>query len=338
MVYGRPALAGNTKNIRQGQKMGSARITFVYSLIAGLVMQWLCFADVHAQARRMEGEIETVHVRDDIHMLIMEPAGNVTVFAGEDGAAIFDDQFRPMTGRIIDAVAELSDEPIRYVFNTHWHGDHTGGNRNFGKLGSVIVAHENVHKRLSEEQFHLVFKARSAPTPPEGLPVITFSESMTFYLNGDAIDVLHVPDAHTDGDAVFYFREADVLLTGDAFINGGYPLIDIASGGTVAGQIEATNRMIEMAGPDTIVVSGHGPLSGRDRLIEVRDMLVECRTRIRALIDEGLTLKEMKARRPFADLEERWGQRMIKGNLFVTIVYQSETGDWVKPENMPLAE
>ncbi|MDP7094051.1 MAG: hypothetical protein QF580_06415, partial [Gammaproteobacteria bacterium] len=109
-------------------------------------------------------------------------------------------------------------------------------------------------------------------------------------------------------------------------------------GGTVAGQIEATNRMIEMAGPDTIVVSGHGPLSGRDRLIEVRDMLVECRKRIRALIDEGLTLKEMKARRPFADLEERWGQRLIKGNLFVTIVYQSETGDWVKPENMPLAE
>jgi glyoxylase-like metal-dependent hydrolase (beta-lactamase superfamily II) len=311
----------------------------------GLVLtaQFFLVSETGAQTRRLEGDLETVHVRDNIYMLVMEPAGNIAVSIGEDGVILIDDQFRPMTDRIVDAVRKLSDQPIRYVFNTHWHGDHTGANRNFGsresgKPGSIIVAHENVRKRLSEEQFHLVFRARSAASPPEALPVITFSESMTFYFNDDVIDVLHVPLAHTDGDSIFYFRNADVMHTGDAYINSGYPLIDIASNGSVEGQIEATNRMIELVGPDTIVISGHGPLSGKQRLVEVRDMLVEVRTRVRRLIAEGLTLKEIKARKPLADLDPVWGQRLIKGNLFVTIVYQSETGDWTKPENMPLAE
>jgi glyoxylase-like metal-dependent hydrolase (beta-lactamase superfamily II) len=303
-----------------------------------LVAQLVVFNELSAQVRVMEGDLESVHVRDNIYMLVMEPAGNLAVSVGDDGVILIDDQFRPMTERINKAIDALSDKPVRYLFNTHWHGDHTGGNRNFGTQGPVIVAHDNVRQRLSEEQFHLVFRARSAASPPEALPVITFSESMTFYFNGDTIDVVHMPFAHTDGDSVFYFRNADVMHTGDAYINRGYPLIDIASGGSIAGQIEATNRMIDMAGPDTIVISGHGPISDKDRLIAVRDMLVETRTRIRTLIDQGLSLKEMKASKPFADLDAEWGQGLIKGNLFVSIVYQSETGDWVKPENMPLVE
>ena len=291
-----------------------------------------------AQARQMEGGLEVVQVRNNIYMFTMPPAGNVAVSVGADGVALIDDQFAPMTGRILDAIAAISDQSVRYLFNTHWHGDHSGGNRNLGKQGVVIVAHDNARKRMTEEQFHLLFKARSAPSPAEALPVITFSDSMTFYLNDDVIDVVHVPVAHTDGDSLFYFRKADVLHTGDAFINRGYPLIDVASGGSIKGQIEATQRMIDMIGPDTIVISGHGPLADRQRLVATRDMLVTARTNVVALIDQGKSLKEIKDAKPLAELDEKWGEGFLRARAFVTIIYQSETGDWVKPENMPFAE
>jgi glyoxylase-like metal-dependent hydrolase (beta-lactamase superfamily II) len=306
-------------------------------LLLAIVPQALLFGDAWGQ-RRVEGPLETVPLRGNLTMLVMEPAGNVLVSAGDDGVMLIDDQFAPMTPQILEAVAELSDQPVRYLFNTHWHGDHTGGNGNFGAAGTTIVAHDNVRERLTTEQFHLVFKARSAPRSPEHLPVITFNETMTFYFNGDVIDVVHVPVAHTDGDAIFYFRNADVMHTGDAFINRGYPLIDIASGGTIKGQIEATQRMIELVGSDTIVVSGHGPLADRERLIATRDMLIEARARVVELIEQGLTRKEIKAAEPLKALDPEWGTGFIKGRAFAQIIYQSETGDWVKPENMPLAE
>lgn len=291
-----------------------------------------------AQGRRMEGDLEVVPLRNNLTMLVMEPAGNVLVSSGNDGVMLIDDQFAPMTPRIVDAVKALGSGDLVYLFNTHWHGDHTGGNANFGELGVTIVAHDNVRKRLTEEQFHLLFKARSAPRPPEALPVITFNDRMTFYFNDDVIDVVHVPVAHTDGDAIYYFRSADVMHTGDAFINRGYPLIDVASGGSVKGQIEATQTMIDLAGPDTLVVSGHGPLADRARLIAVRDMLTTARNNVVALIEQGLTLKEIKAAEPLKELDAEWGTGFLKARAFVTIIYQSETGDWEKPKNMPLAE
>lgn len=291
-----------------------------------------------AQARRMEGDLSSIEVRENIYMFQMGTAGNVGVLVGDDGVVLIDDQFAPMTSRIMDAVVKISDQPIRYIFNTHWHGDHTGGNKNFGKLGPVIVAHDNVRQRLSSEQFHLFFKARSAAAPHEALPVITFNDSMTFYLNDEVIDVLHVPVAHTDGDAVFYFRKADVLHAGDAFINRGYPLIDIASGGSIKGQIEATNRMLEMIGSDTVIIPGHGPLADQERMTAVRDMLVVARERVVELIARGMVLEEIIAAEPLAELEPEWGGGFLRAKYFVTIIYQSETGDWRKPENMPLAE
>ncbi len=293
--------------------------------------------DLMAQ-RRMEGELKTSKVRDNIYLFEMGTAGNVAVSIGDDGVILIDDQFKPMTPRIIDAVKKLTDKPIRYVFNTHWHGDHTGGNRNFGKLGPVIVAHDNVRERMSTEQFHLFFMARSAPSPDEALPVITYSDGMTFYFNDDIIDVVHVPVAHTDGDSLFYFRKADVLHTGDAFINRGYPLIDIACGGTIKGQIEATNRMLELIGPNTIVISGHGPLADKKRLLEVRDMLVTARNKVRKLIDQNMSLQQIIAAKPLAELNSEWGKGFIKPKFFVTIIFQSETGNWTRPENMPLVE
>jgi cyclase len=291
-----------------------------------------------AQTRKMEGDIESVPVRANIHMLLMGTAGNVAVSVGDDGVALVDDQFSPMTARIQAAVGELTDKPIKYIFNSHWHGDHTGGNRNFGTQGPVIVAHENVRRRLSSEQFHLFFKARSAASPAEALPVITFNDTMTFYFNDDVIDVVHVPNAHTDGDSVFYFRNADIIHAGDVFINRGYPLIDIASGGSIKGQIAATNRILEMMGPDTIVIPGHGPLADKERVAEVRDMLVTAWTNVADLIIQGKTLEEIIAAEPLAELDEEWGNGFLRAKYFIEIIYQSEMGGWSKPINMPIAE
>ena len=164
--------------------------------------------------------------------------------------------------------------------------------------------------------------------------MITYSERLTFYFNGDQIEVIHLPVAHTDGDSAFYFRKADVLHTGDAFINRGYPLIDVASGGTIKGQIEATNRLIDLIGQETIIIPGHGPLADRARMIEIRDMLVEARQRVVELIDQGLDLRAIKDAKPLAALDPVWGQGFIKGRAFVNIIYQSETGNWSIPDEI----
>jgi len=297
----------------------------------GVLLQVLSLPPVSAQGRRFEGPLETVPLRGSVYMMVMEPAGNLGVSAGADGAFVIDDQFAPMTERIIAAVAELTDQPIAFVANTHWHGDHSGSNENLGRMGYAIVAHENVRARLNSIQYHLFFKTGTRPRPPDALPVITYDDRMTFYLNDEVIEVIHVPVAHTDGDSAFYFREANVLHTGDAFINRGYPLIDIASGGTLKGVIEAANQMLEIVDDETIIIPGHGPLADRARMIEIRDMLADARARVVALIDQGMSLAEIKAAKPLATLDPEWGQALIKGRAFVTIIYQSETGDWNIP-------
>ncbi len=297
----------------------------------GVLLQVLSLPPVSAQGRRFEGPLETVPLRGSVYMMVMEPAGNLGVSAGADGAFVIDDQFAPMTERIIAAVAELTDQPIAFVANTHWHGDHSGSNENLGRMGYAIVAHENVRARLNSIQYHLFFKTGTRPRPPDALPVITYDDRMTFYLNDEVIEVIHVPVAHTDGDSAFYFREANVLHTGDAFINRGYPLIDIASGGTLKGVIEAANQMLEIVDDETIIIPGHGPLADRARMIEIRDMLADARARVVALIDQGMSLAEIKAAKPLATLDPEWGQALIKGRAFVTIIYQSETGDWEIP-------
>ena len=297
----------------------------------GILLQVLSLSSASAQGRRMEGPLETVPLRGSVYMMVMEPAGNVGVSAGPDGAFVIDDQFAPMTERIIAAVAELTDQPIAFVANTHWHGDHSGSNENLGRLGYTIVAHENVRARLTSNQYHLFFKTGTRPRPPEAWPVITYDDRMTFYLNDEVIEVIHVPVAHTDGDSAYYFREANVLHTGDAFINRGYPLIDIASGGTLKGVIEAANQMLEIVDDETIIIPGHGPLADRARMIEIRDMLADARARVVELIDQGMSLNEIKAAKPLATLDPEWGQGLVRGRAFVTIIYQSETGDWNIP-------
>ena len=269
-------------------------------------------------------EVRTQHVAGAVHMLT-GAGGNVAVVAGADGVFLVDDQFAPLTEKIRAAVARISPAPVRFVLNTHWHGDHTGGNENLGRAGALIVAHDNVRTRMSTDQFMNNLADTVRASPRGALPVVTFSDTVTFHLNGEEVRAFHVPPAHTDGDAIVHFRRADVVHMGDTYFNGLYPYIDLSSGGSVDGTIAAADRVLAMAGEGTRIIPGHGPLSGRAELRAYRDMLVTVRDRVRALARQGKTLQQVQAAKPSAEFDARWGGGFMKPDAFVRVVYGSVT-------------
>ena len=212
---------------------------------------------VKAQQDLENVQIKTIPVADSIYMLIGQ-GGNIGVSAGDDGIFLIDDQFAPLTGKIRAAVGKISKEPIRFLINTHWHFDHTGGNENLGKAGVVIVAHDNVRQQMSVDQFIELFNREIPASPSIALPVITFNDTTTFHLNGSTIHAFHVEFAHTDGDSVIHFREANVIHTGDVYFNGIYPFIDVDSGGSINGMIAAVNRILALCDDQTKIIPGHG--------------------------------------------------------------------------------
>ncbi|GBD32473.1 MAG: cyclase [Gemmatimonadales bacterium] len=263
-------------------------------------------------------QVRTVSVAPGIYML-MAAGGNIGVSAGPDGVFLVDDQYAPLTERILRAIRSFSDRPIRFVINTHWHQDHTGGNENMGKAGALIVAHDNVRKRMSVEQFMEAFNRTVPPAPPGALPVVTFNQTVTFYMNGDEIHAFHVTRAHTDGDAIIHFRRADVIHMGDTFFNGRYPFIDIGSGGSVDGVIAAADQVLAIAGEQTKIIPGHGPLATRNELREYRDMLAGVRDRVASLISQGRTLEQVLA----AGVTAPWDGRFTgDSQRFVRYLYQ----------------
>jgi len=221
--------------------------------------------------------------------------GNIGVSYGADGNILIDDQYAPATERVVAAVRTLDPDPIRFVINTHWHGDHSGGNENLGRAGAVIVAHDNVRLRMGMEQ--LVRGNRVAPSPAGALPVITFSENLTFHLNGDDIRAVHVARAHTDGDVLIYWTRANVLHMGDTYFNGMLPFIDLDSGGSIDGAIVAAEAGVALANDGTSIIPGHGPIAHRPDLVRYRDMLIDLRARVGRGIAAGRTLAEIKAER-----------------------------------------
>lgn len=264
--------------------------------------------------------IETHKLADGVYMLT-GAGGNIGVSAGEDGIAIIDDQFAPLTPKIQEALAKLSPKPARFVINTHWHGDHTGGNEDFGKAGAVIVAHDNVRKRMTEKHFNEFFKRETLPSPKDALPVATFSADVTLHLNGETLHVFHVANAHTDGDALIYFRNANVLHMGDTFFNGMYPFIDAGSGGGIDGVIATADKALGMVGAETKIIPGHGPLATRADLEKFRGMLATLRERVTKLIRDGKTLEQTMAGKPTADLDAIWAKGFFKPDQIVQMVY-----------------
>jgi len=267
-------------------------------------------------------QIRTIKAGEGVYMLT-GLGGNIGVSAGGDGVILVDDQYAPLTVRIKAAVAAINPGPIRFLLNTHWHFDHTGGNENFGKGGIVIVAHENVRRRMSVEQFMTSF-AQAVPASPAGaLPVVTFSDAVTLYYNGDSITAFHVPPAHTDGDVIVWFRHANVVHMGDTFFNGRYPLVDLASGGSIEGLIGAADRVLAMADAGTKIIPGHGPLGDRAALQAYRTMLVTVRDRIAQAVAAGRTLEQVQAAKPTAEFDAVWGNGRITPTLFVEILYKN---------------
>ncbi len=267
-------------------------------------------------------EIEATPLRGGLHMLVGR-GGNLVVSAGSDGVVLIDDQYAPLAPKIRAAIARISDQPVRFVINTHWHGDHTGGNEAFGGSGSVIVAHDNVRQRMSTEQVIKALATTVPPSPAAALPVLTFTEQVSLHFNGERADIIHVAHAHTDGDAFVHFRDANVLHLGDVYFNGLYPFIDTGSGGDIDGYIAALDRAMALADDQTQIVPGHGPLSNKAELTTFRAMLDGFRASIRKLKAEGKTLEQVQAAAPTAAFDEKLGGAFIKPAQLVGFIYET---------------
>jgi glyoxylase-like metal-dependent hydrolase (beta-lactamase superfamily II) len=266
-----------------------------------------------AQQEMADVEITTTHVAKGIYML-QGRGGNMGLSVGADGAFLVDDQFAPLTQKIQAAVSDVTDQSVEFVLNTHWHGDHTGGNENFGKAGAMIVAHDNVRKRLNPAEFKELM-GRSRQEPPDALPVITFTDAVTFHWNDEAIHVFHVARAHTDGDAIVHFRDANIVHMGDTFFNGRYPFIDVDSGGDVHGVITAADRVLALADANTRIIPGHGALAGPAELQSYRNMLATVRDRVAEMLAQRMTEDQVVAAQPTKDFDATWGsnaERLVR--------------------------
>ena len=249
------------------------------------VLSFLVSTSLFAFQDMSEVTIEVVPVSDNVYML-MGRGGNIGVSVGDDGVFMIDDQFAPLTPKILEAIKSISDQPVKFLVNTHFHGDHTGGNINFEEEGTLIVAHENVRKRLKENEKN-----------PEGvgLPVFTFDNKLQLHLNGDDIMAVHVHNAHTDGDALIYFPKSNVLHTGDTYFNGMFPYIDLRSGGSVAGDIEAAKTGIMLINENTKIIPGHGPLATYTDYKKYLNMLEGIEKNVMAAMKAGSSKEEIVA-------------------------------------------
>lgn len=236
--------------------------------------------------------------------------GNIVITVGEDGIVMVDDQFAPLTDRILAAIREISDGDIRFVINTHVHGDHTGGNENLGRMGILILARDEVRVRLAEQ------------SPKDALPVLTYSGPITIHLNGGEVYVGVLPPGHTDGDSFIHFRDDDVVAVGDVFRTVAFPVIDLANGGTLDGTIDALAMLAGLGGPDTRYVPGHGVVSSREDIVEFRDMVMTVKDRVTALVADGASFNEMMEARPTREFEAKWGDP----ERFLTAVYEELSG------------
>ena len=272
-------------------------------LFVGLILLCAC-RSVGAQ------NFDTVQVRTTalgkgVYMLT-GAGGNMGLSIGEDAAFLVDDEFAPLTQKIRAAIAALTAKPVRFVLNTHWHFDHTGGNKDHGDAGALLVAQDNVRKRMSTDQFIEALKLAQPASPKGALPVVTFNDTVTFHINGDHVVAFHVAPAHTDGDAIVVFRGANVVHMGDVFLSAGFPFVDLSSGGSIHGFIAATERVLPILDAESKVIPGHGPLADRARVQAFHDMLVVMRDRMQKEIAARHTIEQVLSSTITADYDASW--------------------------------
>jgi glyoxylase-like metal-dependent hydrolase (beta-lactamase superfamily II) len=280
------------------------------------VLLFLC-AVVPAQVA-----IKAHPVAEGIHM-ITGNGGNIGLLTGPDGLVMIDSQYAPLTASILSVVRDLSTEPLRLLINTHWHGDHVGGNANLSKTGPTILAHKNVRTRMEKGQFMETFQREVPPAEKDALPKITFEKELTLHWNGEVLNLFHCPSGHTDGDIVVHFQKANVFHMGDLFFNGMYPFLDVGSGGSSQGLIAAADRVLAMTNEASTIIPGHGPLAKRKDLKDYRDMLATAEASVRLLVEAGLDKEAIIKRKPTEALDERFGKGFMKPDLFTGLLVES---------------
>ena len=299
-----------------------------FVLMIGIAVRPGCAAGAQ-QPDFSKVEIKATKVSGNIYMLEGE-GGNIAASVGDDGIVIVDDQFAPLADKIQAALKNLkiTDKPVRFVINTHYHGDHTGGNAPFANSGSTLIAQDNVRKRLESGGVAGnggSLKMENKPAPKAALPVITFDHDVTVHLNGEDIRALHFPAGHTDGDAVIFFPKNNVVHMGDDFVRYGFPFIDVTSGGSVQGMIAAMEKVSAELPADVKVIPGHGQVSNLDDVRAYVKMLKETSAAVEKAIDAHKTLDQMKQEKilePWA----KWSGQFIDSDQFIETLYNSLTG------------
>jgi glyoxylase-like metal-dependent hydrolase (beta-lactamase superfamily II) len=270
-------------------------------------------------------EIKVQKVAEGVYML-EGAGGNIGVSAGEDGIVIIDDEFAPLAPKIQAALKGIEDKPVRFIINTHYHGDHTGGNAEFAKQGTII-AHENVRKRLAEGTSLKLMKSTTPPAPKDALPIITFNDRATVHLNGEDIRAIHFPNGHTDGDSVIFFPHANVVHMGDDFVTYGFPFVDVENGGSVSGMIAGCERVLSMVPADAKFIPGHGPLSNADDVKKFIQLLKDTRQIVADAVKKKMTLEEMKQKKILAKFDQQYGQGFIKTDVWIDTLYADVAHD-----------
>jgi glyoxylase-like metal-dependent hydrolase (beta-lactamase superfamily II) len=276
-------------------------------------------------------EIKTTDLGDGVYMLEGQ-GGNMTLATAKSGAILVDSQFAPLHDKIKAAITAVTPQPVKYLVNTHFHGDHTGGNEAFANEGTTIVAHIKVRTKLKKGSANFLTGAQNPPAPKAAWPVTTYTNQLKLSLRGRIAELRHPDNAHTDGDTYVYFKSANVIATGDTFTNGRYPNIDTLNGGNIKGMIAATDAYLKLANDGTKIVPGHGPLANKAALVGYRAMLVTARDRMTTLIKEGKTEDDVLAAKPFADLDAKWAPNETASKNFIRAVYASlAKKPWINP-------
>lgn len=297
--------------------------TFSLFLISLFIISVIVFPNIAFSQKFEDVEIKSAKLSDDVYV-ITGKGGNLGLLIGKDGNILIDDQFAPLTNKILDVIHNLTNQPIKFLINTHWHPDHTGGNENFGKLGSLIISHENVRERLSTEQFIEFMERKIKPLPVEALPIITFTDSISFHIKNETVQIFHFPNAHTDGDSMIYFKENNILHTGDIFVKNRYPFIDTSSHGTIDGIIGALEKIIPLLNKESLIIPSHGDISNLTDLYEYLSMLQDVRNNISSQINKGYSIKQILESNPTSPFDHKYGNdKFITPNDFVISVFQS---------------
>lgn len=272
---------------------------------------------------------DTVRIRpqritDNIFMLTGS-GGNIGLLVGSDGLLMIDDQYAPLSQKISDAIRSISKNSLRFIVNTHVHGDHSGGNENFKRLGATLVAHEQVRVRMMTKQLNKQFNRTTPPRDKEAWPQVTLNTNMNFHLNGEDVELLHLGKGHTDGDVIVYFKKANVFHAGDAFVRYGYPFIDMSSGGSVNGFIETLDRLLLLLDDRSKIIPGHGALATKADVKLLRDQLADMRDQVAAAIHQGTKMEDIGSLGITDQYEETMGKGFLKGKDFVMMVAESLT-------------